>query len=83
MRNTPSHKPMVYLPDGSSRVLAENFPIGECKETFYCKYCYAKHDDWWNMNSAEYGQDGVFLCGKCEYTSSKELARDDDDGFGD
>ena len=74
MRNTPSHKPTIHLPDGSVRVIVENQPISECKESFRCKYCYTIHDDWWNMDPVEYGEDGVILCGKCEHTSMKEFA---------
>jgi hypothetical protein len=76
----PTHKEYVIHPGKEPRLLSENVPIERnTGKTYYCKYCYTSHDNWWLMDNDDYNIPGepnpmtIMLCGECEHTSSEEL----------
>jgi hypothetical protein len=69
----PTHKMTLYERGGRITVF-EQSPIGREPGTFYCKYCYTTHRNWWRMPD----EPPVILCGRCEYTSLIEFAQVDE-----
>lgn len=68
---TPKHTTSTYFPDGRVKHFVTE-PTGKFDGTFYCKYCYQTHSNWWQMKHEDYDAD-VLLCGECEHTSLKEI----------
>jgi hypothetical protein len=65
----PTHRTIFYPPRQPPVLISETVPIGRWKGTYYCKYCYSEHDEWWEMDEADYACHGIILCGRCEHTS--------------
>jgi hypothetical protein len=68
----PSHRCTFFDGTGPAQIVSETFPIRRLKlvNRLYCKYCYAEHRNWWEMDPKDYGGYRVALCGHCEHTSS-------------
>lgn len=69
----PTHRSILYPPRQPPRVISECVPVGRYENySGHCKYCYRTHKDWWLMDSEDYGEGTMLLCGHCEHTSEKE-----------
>ena len=71
---------MTLREPGGRITVFEEKPAGREPGTFYCKYCYTTHRNWWRMPASAYGDEPIILCGRCEHTSLIEFARIDDPG---
>jgi hypothetical protein len=69
-RRRPVHRTTLHFPGGGVQVF-EARPTRRLKIRAYCKYCYTRHGDWWQMRREDYGAD-VVLCGRCEYTTARD-----------
>jgi hypothetical protein len=63
----PCHDMTLREPGGTVRVF-RTWPIAKYPGTFYCKYCYQEHSDWWLMEKITEPEPGDnILCGVCGY----------------
>jgi len=76
----PTHKSYFYDPHNrQERIISQCVPVGKASMDGYCKYCYKTHDNWWNMDDADYNVPGqeetthIVLCGECEHASREDM----------